>query len=66
VEYEVADAFDYALCRHCSNCGASTGSMFKSFGGIAREQLRVVKGKDTLFVWGDEDGTTTGTLGRAT
>jgi hypothetical protein len=24
--------------------------------GIAREQLRVVKGKDTLFVSGDEDG----------
>ena len=39
---------------------------FKPFGGLTREQLRVVKGKDTLFVWCDEDGTTTGTSGRAT
>ena len=35
-------------------------------GGIAREQLRVVKGKDMLFVWGDADGPITGTVGRAT
>jgi hypothetical protein len=56
VEYEVADAFEYALTCHCSTCRASTGSMFKPFGGIAREQLRVVKGGDTLLVWGEADG----------
>jgi hypothetical protein len=56
VEYEVADAFEYALCCHCSNCRAGSGSMFKPFGGIAREQLRVLKGVDTLLVWGDENG----------
>jgi hypothetical protein len=58
VEYEVADAFEYALSCHCSNCWASTGSMFKPFGGIAREQLRVVKGGGTLLVWGEADGNT--------
>ena len=30
--------------------------MFKPFGGIAREQLRVLKGADTLLIWGDADG----------
>jgi hypothetical protein len=30
--------------------------MFKPFGGIARDQLRLSKGRDTLFVWGDEEG----------
>ena len=30
--------------------------MFKPFGGIARDQLRVVVGSDTLIIWGDEDG----------
>ena len=56
VEFEVADAFEYALICHCSNCRASTGSMFKPFGGIARNQLRLVRGQDTLLVWGDADG----------
>lgn len=53
VEYEVADAFEYALICHCSNCRASSGSMFKPFGGIARDRLRVLKGEDSLLVWGD-------------
>jgi hypothetical protein len=56
VEYEVPDAFEYALNCHCSNCRASTGSLFKPFGGIAREQLRIVKGGDSLLIWGDDDG----------
>jgi hypothetical protein len=55
VEYEVADAFEYAQNCHCSNCRASTGSLFKPFGGIAREALRVVRGGDTLLIWGDDD-----------
>jgi hypothetical protein len=56
VEYEVTDAFEYALICHCSNCRASSGSMFKPFGGIARDQLRLVSGQSTLLVWGDADG----------
>ncbi len=56
VEYEVADAFSYALNCHCSNCRAGTGSAFKPFGGIAREKLAITKGADTLLVWGEEDG----------
>ena len=56
VEYEVADAFSYALNCHCSNCRAGTGSAFKPFGGIGREKLAITKGADTLLVWGDEIG----------
>jgi hypothetical protein len=56
VEYEVADAFSYALNCHCSNCRAGTGSAFKPFGGISREKLAITKGTETLLVWGTEDG----------
>ena len=55
VEYEVEDAFSYALNCHCSNCRAGTGSAFKPFGGISREKLAITKGADTLLVWGDRD-----------
>ena len=55
VEYEVADAFSYAMNCHCSNCRAGTGSAFKPFGGIDREKLAITKGADTLLVWGEEN-----------
>ncbi|KWV53046.1 aldehyde-activating protein [Bradyrhizobium macuxiense] len=53
VRYEVADAFDYALNCHCSNCRRTTGSAFKPFAGIARERLTVVDGADRLMIYGD-------------
>ncbi|VIO81467.1 GFA family protein [Bradyrhizobium ivorense] len=53
VRYEVADAFDYALNCHCSNCRRTTGSAFKPFAGIAREKLSVVDGADDLIIHGD-------------
>jgi hypothetical protein len=56
VRYEVADEFVYAGNCHCSNCRAATGSAFKPFAGIEREKLEIVKGADTLLVWGDELG----------
>ena len=37
VRYAVADEFAYALNCHCSNCRRTTGSAFKPFAGIARE-----------------------------
>jgi hypothetical protein len=52
----VPDAFLYAANCHCSNCRASTGSAFKSFAGIQRDQLEVIEGAETLLVWGDENG----------
>lgn len=55
VEYQVPDDFEYALICHCSNCRACTGSMSKPFGGISRDQLRVVCGEDMLLVWGGAD-----------
>jgi hypothetical protein len=61
----VVDAFEYALICHCSNCRASSGSLYKPFGGIARDQLRLLQGQDALFIWGDVDGNHTrcGTCG---
>ena len=53
--YRVRDEFLYAANCHCSNCRASTGSAFKSFAGIQRDQLEVIEGAETLLVWGDDD-----------
>src|SRR5919201_1480139 len=55
VRYRVADAFLYAANCHCSNCRASTGSAFKPFAGIEREQLELVEGADNLLIWGDDN-----------
>jgi hypothetical protein len=55
VRYRVADAFLYAANCHCSNCRASTGSAFKPFAGIEREQLELVQGADNLLIWGDDN-----------
>ena len=55
VRYRVEDAFEYAGNCHCSNCRASTGSAFKPFAGIRREQLEVIDGADGLLVWGEPD-----------
>ena len=65
VRYRVEDAFLYAANCHCSNCRASTGSAFKPFAGIERDKIEVVKGADSLLVWGDDTGNHTrcGTCG---
>jgi len=55
VRYTVADAFLYAANCHCSRCRASTGSAFKPFAGIEREQLAVIEGGDSLLIVGEED-----------
>ena len=48
VRYEVADAFRYAANCHCSGCRATTGSAFKPFAGIEREQLEITQGLENL------------------
>ena len=53
VQYTVADAFRYALNCHCSNCRRATGSAFKPFAGIARDQLAVTQGADAMRLYGD-------------
>ena len=54
VEYAVADAFEYALNCHCSNCRRATGSAFKPFAGIKREAMEVSRGADGILIYGDE------------
>jgi hypothetical protein len=54
VRYRVTDAFLYAANCHCSRCRASTGSAFKPFAGIEREQLEITDGVDALLVIGEE------------
>jgi hypothetical protein len=56
VHYAVMDEFSYAANCHCSNCRRTTGSAFKPFAGIERHKLNVIKGKDTLLIFGDENG----------
>ncbi len=53
VGYQVADAFRYALNCHCSRCRAATGSAFKAFAGIKRDQLQVDEGSGELLVVGE-------------
>jgi hypothetical protein len=54
VHYAVADAFTYALNCHCSNCRRTTGSAFKPFAGIMRDQFAVTEGRDNLLIHGEE------------
>lgn len=54
VHYAVADAFTYALNCHCSNCRRTTGSAFKPFAGIMRDQFAVTEGRDKLLIHGEE------------
>ena len=52
VRYAVPDAFLYAMCCHCSNCRRTTGSAFKPFAGIPRQQLSVLQGDEDMLVYG--------------
>ncbi|TAJ93006.1 MAG: GFA family protein [Reyranella sp.] len=54
VQYEVMDAFAYALNCHCSNCRRATGAAFKPFAGIKRSALTVTHGRDRLLIHGSE------------
>jgi hypothetical protein len=53
VRYRVTDAFLYASNCHCSRCRAATGSAFKAFAGIEREELEVTEGQDRLLIVGE-------------
>jgi hypothetical protein len=52
VAYEVADAFEYAMNCHCSQCRRATGSAFKPFAGIRREHLTITDGADAILIYG--------------
>ena len=54
VTYLVADAFEYALICHCTDCQRSTGSAFKPFGAIATAKLIVTSGDTDIARFGDE------------
>src|ERR1700761_6712495 len=54
--YEVADEFVVAFNCHCSNCRAMTGSAFLPWGEIEPEKLIVVRGEDSLLIYGDLGG----------
>jgi hypothetical protein len=53
VRYAVPDTFEYALNCHCSGCRRTTGSAFKPFAGITRDQFRVTSGEDDLMIHGE-------------
>ena len=56
VAYQVPDAFEYALNCHCSQCRRSTGAAFKPLAGIRRSALEIVRGSNTLMIYGEESG----------
>jgi hypothetical protein len=55
VQYEVADAFVYAMNCHCGDCRRTTGSAFKPFAGIERDRLRIVAGEGDRLIHGSEE-----------
>ena len=54
LEYEVADAFEYALNCHCSQCRRTTGAAFRPLAGIEASKLRVRCGEEDALRYGDE------------
>jgi len=52
VSYRVRDAFEYAQNCHCSGCRKATGSAFKSFAGIERDQFELLGSTDELMLIG--------------
>ena len=56
VAYEVADAFEYAMNCHCSQCRRSTGSAFKPLAGVDVSRLAIKSGDGELLRYGDEHG----------
>jgi hypothetical protein len=49
---EVADAFEYAVNCHCSNCRRTTGSAFKPLAGIPAEHFALIRGADQVMRYG--------------
>jgi hypothetical protein len=56
MRYRVADAFEYALNCHCSNCRRATGSAFKPIAGIARSCLTLTNGAEAVLVFESPSG----------
>ena len=56
LEYEVADAFEYAMNCHCSQCRRTTGSAFKPLAGIEASKLVLRRGAEDALKYGDEGG----------
>ena len=54
VEYEVEDAFRYALNCHCSRCRRTTGAAYKPLAGIDTDRLRVTRGEDRTMHYGGD------------
>lgn len=55
VTYEVADAFEYALICHCSQCRRATGDSSKPFAGIPMAEL-TIHNRSAIKPYGDEHG----------
>ena len=56
VVYGVADAFEYAINCHCSQCRRSTGAAFKPLAGTKARWLAITSGEGELLRYGDEQG----------
>jgi hypothetical protein len=55
VEYAVADAFEYALNCHCSQCRRATGAAFKPLAGVRMDRLHITRGSGSVLIHGAAD-----------
>lgn len=54
MHYSVTDDFEYAMNCHCSNCRRATGSAYKAFAGIKRDELNITQGADNILKYGED------------
>ena len=48
IQYEIPDELLYAAYCHCSECRRFSGSAFSAIGGIGKDQLQIITGKDQI------------------
>jgi hypothetical protein len=56
VVFTIEDAFEYALCCHCSECRRRTGAAAKPFAGARTGTLTITDGADSVLRLGGDDG----------
>jgi hypothetical protein len=56
IRYTVTDAFEYGANCHCSGCRRATGSAFKPFVRIRREELQITAGESDVAMFGEGNG----------
>lgn len=51
IEYAIPDALRYAGYCHCSECRRFSGSASSAFGGVPKDEFRLLKGEQALRLY---------------